>query len=269
MGYPKQIKDMVARLLQEPTLDHLREYLRGHTGEHDTIDFKGQWIEKQKLAKEMISIANMGGGIIFFGIHENEDKTFSYDGIEEIKDKARISDEIKNLISTDLKYDIYDFVYDSSEYDKLAHHNYQMLEIEDNPKFLPFMAKKDSGDLKGNRIYIRRGTSIEEANQEEIAKLISSRINAEYPDSGKTLNLNEHLEQLKILYNKINSMISYYKGGISDYLASVMIGVSNNSIIGQRVSEKNPLYPDENYEDFILRMIEAKKKKIERELDLK
>ena len=42
MGYPKQIKDMVARLLQEPTLDHLREYLRGHTGEHDTIEFKGQ-----------------------------------------------------------------------------------------------------------------------------------------------------------------------------------------------------------------------------------
>ena len=142
IGISKQIKDIVYKLLQEPTLDHFREFLKGQTGEHDTIDFKNQWIEKQKLAKEMISIANMGGGIIVFGIHENADKTFSYDGIDVIKDKAVVSNEIKNFISAELKYDIYDFVYESSEYEKLNNHKYQMLVIEDSPKFYRLWRKK-------------------------------------------------------------------------------------------------------------------------------
>lgn len=269
MEFPKQIKDNVYKLLQEPTLDHFREFLRGQTGEHDTIDFKDKWIEKQKLAKEMIAIANMGGGIIVFGIHENADKTFSYGGITEIKDKAVISNEIKNLISSDLKYDVYDFVYDSSEYEKLNNHKYQMLVIEDEPKFLPFMAKKDSDELKKNRIYVRRGTSIEEATQEEITQLIKRRMNAEYPDAGKTLDLKEHLEQLKILYDKISPTIGYYEGGFATSLSSALKAVLTDSITGKWVSEKNPLYPDENYEEFVSRMIGAKKKKIERVLDLK
>ena len=268
MEFPKQIKDIVYKLLQEPTLDHFREFLKGQTGEHDTIDFKNQWIEKQKLAKEIISIANMGGGIIVFGIHENADKTFSYDGIDVIKDKAVVSNEIKNFISAELKYDIYDFVYESSEYEKLNNHKYQMLVIEDSPKFLPFMAKKDSDDLKKNRIYIRRGTSIEEATQEEITALIKRRINAEYPDSGKTLSLTEHLDQLKILYDKINPTIGHYQGIVSETLIDVIKSVTD-SFKGKWVSERNPLYPDENYEEFISRMIDAKRKKIERVLDLK
>lgn len=46
MEFPKQIKDIVYRLLQEPTLDNFREFLRGQTGEHNTIDFKEKWIEQ-------------------------------------------------------------------------------------------------------------------------------------------------------------------------------------------------------------------------------
>jgi Divergent AAA domain. len=248
MEFPKQIKDIVYKLLQEPTLDRFREFLKGQTGEHDTIDFKDQWIEKQKLAKEMISIANVGGGIIVFGIHENEDKSFSFDGVEKIKDKAIVSNEIKNFISTDLKYDIYDFVYDSSEYEKLNHHKYQMLVIEDSPKFLPFMSKRDSDDLKKNRIYVRRGTAIEEATQEEITKLIKRRIDVEYPDSEKTLELEEHLEQLETLYDKIKPTIGHYEGGmggISESLAD-MLKQMTKSFNGKWVSEKNPLYPDES-----------------------
>ena len=46
MEFPKQIKDTVYRLLQEPTLDHFREFLQDQTGEHNAIDFKQEWIEK-------------------------------------------------------------------------------------------------------------------------------------------------------------------------------------------------------------------------------
>ncbi|MEE1313133.1 MAG: ATP-binding protein [Lachnospiraceae bacterium] len=268
MEFPKQIKDIVYRLLQEPTLDNFREFLRGQTGEHNTIDFKEKWIEQQKLAKEMLAIANSGGGIIIFGVHENEDKSFEFPGIEEIKDKAVVSNEVKNLISSNLKYEVYDFVYDSSEYDKLNNHKYQMMVIENNPQFLPFLAKKDSNDLKMNRIYVRRGTSCEEANQAEIREVINRRVNYEYPNSGKPLELEEHLEQLKKLYDKINPTKSYYRNGFAQSLGETMKAMVN-SLKGELVSEKIPLYPEESYEEFIARMIREKKKKIERVLDLK
>lgn len=102
MKLPDQLKDIVYRLLQEPTLDNFRNFLKGQTGEHNSIDFKEKWIEPTKLVKEMLAIANSGGGIIIFGVKEKEDKSFSYDGIEEIVDKAKISNDIKNYISTEL-----------------------------------------------------------------------------------------------------------------------------------------------------------------------
>lgn len=98
MKLPDQLKDIVYRLLQEPTLDNFRNFLKGQTGEHNSIDFKEKWIEPTKLVKEMLAIANSGGGIIIFGVKEKEDKSFSYDGIEEIVDKAKISNDIKNYL---------------------------------------------------------------------------------------------------------------------------------------------------------------------------
>lgn len=37
MEFPNQLKDIVYRLLQEPTLDNLRDFLRGETGEHNAM----------------------------------------------------------------------------------------------------------------------------------------------------------------------------------------------------------------------------------------
>lgn len=93
-------------------------------------------------------------------------------------------------------------------------------------------------------------------------------MNAEYPDSGKTLNLDEHLEQLKTLYSKISPTNKYYQGGIGDSILKLTEVIKSVSS-GEWISEDNPLYPEENYEEFIVRMIDEKKRKIERELDLK
>lgn len=126
---------------------------------------------------------------------------------------------------------------------------------------------KESTNLKKNRIYIRRGTSCEEATSEEITDIIKRRMNAEYPDSGKTLNLDEHLEQLKTLYSKISPTNEYYQGGIGNSLLKLTEVIKAVSA-GEWISEDNPLYPEEDYEEFIARMIDEKKWKIERELDL-
>ena len=40
MKLPDQLKDIVYRLLQEPTLDNFRNFLKGQTGEHMVLEYK-------------------------------------------------------------------------------------------------------------------------------------------------------------------------------------------------------------------------------------
>ncbi len=268
MEFPKQLKDQVYSLLQEPTLDKFREFLHAQMGEHNAIDFKSQWIENAALAKEMLALANSQGGFIVFGVAENEDKSICIDGLPEIKDKAVISNEIKKFISSNLKYEIYDFSYTTSEYEALNGKHFQMLVVEDRPEYIPFLSKKESGSLKQNMIYIRRGTSCEIANEEELQAMFNRRMNYLHPFNGEPLQLEEHLKQLKILYEKIEKNHVYYKNGLSVGMTSFFKSIEKMAVIGEKVVEPNPLYPDESYEQFVSRMIVEKKKKIERVLDL-
>lgn len=268
MEFPKQIKDQVYVLLQEPTLDKFREFLQSQTGEHNAIDFKSQWIENAALAKEMLALANSRGGFIVFGVAENEDKSVRIEGLSEIKDKAVVSNGIKNFLSSNLKYEIYDFSYDTSEYEALNNKKFQMLVVEDTPEHIPFLAKKESGSLKQNMVYVRRGTSCELANEEELQAMFNRRMNYLHPLNGEPLQLDEHLKQLKILYEKIEKNHVYYKNGLSEGVASIFGSFAKLITKGERVVEPNPLYPDESYEEFVSRMIVEKKKKIERVLDL-
>lgn len=265
MAFPKQIKDIVYKLLQEPTLDNFREFLKNQTGEHNPIDFKREWINGGKLAKEMLSLANFGGGIIVFGVKENDDKTYSCDGLTEILDKSKISNEVKSFISSNLKYEIYDFTYTSSEYRALENKMFQMMVVEDTPEFLPFFSKKEGDSIKANMIYIRRGTSCEIADESEVGNLINRRINHIYPVNGQPLDLKEHLNQLQILFENIKEKKQVFHGQ-SGFFAAVKNIISG---FGQYEEIPNPLYPEEGFEDFVLRMITEKKKKIERLLDLR
>ncbi len=268
MAFPKQMKDIIYRLLQEPTLDKFREFLLSQTGGHNAIDFKGQWIDGSKLAKEMIAMANSDGGIIIFGVVEQADHSATLDGLDQIRDHATISNDIKKYLSSDLKYEVYDYSYTTSEYAALEGKHFQMLTIENTPEHIPFMAKQESTYLKTNEIYVRRGTSCEVANQEEINTIIYRRINYMHPLNGEPLQLDEHLNQLKILYEKINKQTVYYKNGLTEGISNMLSAFAGAITKGERISEPNPLYLDEEYDEFIARMIVNKKKKIERILDL-
>ena len=268
MEFPKQLKDQIYKLLQEPTLDKFRDFLHSQTGEQNSIDFKSQWIEGPSLAKEMLALANTQGGFIVFGVAENEDKSVRIEGISEIKDKAVVSNNIKKYISSNMKYEIYDFSYTTSEYEILNGKNFQMLVVEDTPEFIPFLAKKESGTLKQNMIYVRRGTSCEIADEEELQNILSRRLTYMHPLTGEPLKLDEHLRQLKILYDKIDKNRVYYKEGLVDSTLDLLSSIAKLTMKGEKVVEPNPLYPDETYEEFISRMIVEKKKKIERVLDL-
>lgn len=270
MAFPKQIKDIVYNLLQEPTLDNFRAFLENQTGEHNSIDFKREWICKDKLARLMLALANYGGGVVVFGVQENEDKTFSCEGLQELKAKEQVESEVKAYISTNLKYEIYDFSYQSSEYGVLNGKKFQMLVVDDTPEFLPFISHKQSTDIKKAAIYIRHGVADELVDEQELEDILKRRNQHMFPATGEPLKLQEHLNQLKTLYENIKPVIVTYKmtSGISGALnsfAEIISGIS----CGKRIEEVNPLYPEETYDEFISRMIDKKKQKIERVLDLR
>lgn len=270
MAFPKQIKDIVYTLLQEPTLDNFREFLKSQTGEHNAIDFKREWICKDKLAKLMLALANYGGGVVVFGVQENDDKTFSCEGLQTLNAKEQVEAEVKAYISTNLKYEIYDFSYQSSEYDALNGKKFQMLVVEDTPEFLPFISHKQSTDIKKAAIYIRRGTSDELVDEQELENILKRRNQHMFPETGEPLKLQEHLNQLKVLYKNIEPKIVTYKedSGLADILGKLAETISRITE-KERIEEDNPLYPEESYEEFVASMIDLKKQKIKRVLDLK
>lgn len=269
MDFPKNIKDVMYALLQEPTIENFRKFMETQTGEHNSIDFKEKWIEKDKLAKELLSIANSSGGVIIFGVKENADKSLESIGLDDLKDKANVSKDIRGYMSSNLKYEIYDFVYDTTEYQQLINKKFQMLVIEDTPEYIPFICKKDGSSIKSGMIYIRRGTSCEFVNEEELCRILERRNRYIYPVNGEPLKLKEHLSQLKVLYDEIpknNKII--IQSSFSESISAISEKIS--SALGSKTKiVENPNYPEEDYEVYVSRLIGEKKKKIERVLDLK
>ena len=270
-----QIKDhFYDQFLKEPTKDNFRDFMKKSCGELNEMDFKETWIDKGPLAKIMLAMANNGGGIIVFGVKENEDNTFDILGLDSLKDTADISNSISRLVSSSLDYEVFNFVFDSDVYGKFENKKFQIMVIHDTPERLPFVSLGQSEKIEKDVIYVRRGTKSEKATSEEINRIIERKIATIYSEN-TDMSLDQHLEQLKKLYSELPQKIQVLvrKGSQPNFAAALKaFGERIGAMYGtpDEYEEKdNPNYPDEGYEAFILRMINAKKLKIEKVLDLK
>ena len=270
-----QIKDhFYDQFLKEPTKDNFRDFMKKSCGELNEMDFKETWIDKGPLAKIMLAMANNGGGIIIFGVKENEDNTFDVLGLDNLKDTADISNSISRLVSSSLDYEVFNFVFDSDVYGKFENKKFQIMVIHDTPERLPFVSLGQSEKIEKDVIYVRRGTKSEKATSEEINRIIERKIATIYSEN-TDMSLDQHLEQLKKLYSELPQKIRVLvrKGSQPNFAAALKVfGERIGALYGtpDEYEEKdNPNYPDEGYEAFILRMINAKKLKIEKVLDLK
>lgn len=270
-----QIKDhFYDQFLKEPTKDNFRDFMKKSCGELKEMDFKETWIDKGPLAKIMLAMANNGGGIIVFGVKENEDNTFDILGLDSLKDTADISNSISRLVSSSLDYEVFNFVFDSDVYGKFENKKFQIMVIHDTPERLPFVSLGQSEKIEKDVIYVRRGTKSEKATSEEINRIIERKIATIYSEN-TDMSLDQHLEQLKKLYSELPQKIQVLvrKGTQPNFAAALKVfGERIGALYGtpDEYEEKdNPNYPDEGYEAFILRMINAKKLKIEKVLDLK
>ena len=99
-------------------------------------------------------------------------------------------------------------------------------------------------------------------NSYEINEMLDKRLEATYVEQS-SLHLEEHLKQLNTLYKNMSSQM---------YSSSVISNLFKNmSAFGTLAGtpQNNPYYPKESYDEFIAKMIEKKKMKIEKVLDLK
>lgn len=268
-----QIKDhFYDQFLKEPTKDNFRDFMKKSCGELNEMDFKETWIDKGPLAKIMLAMANNGGGIIIFGVKENEDNTFDVLGLDNLKDTADISNSISRLVSSSLDYEVFNFVFDSDVYGEFENKKFQIMVIHDTPERLPFVSLGQSEKIEKDVIYVRRGTKSEKATSEEINRIIERKIATIYSEN-TDVSLDQHLEQLKKLYSELPQKIRVLvrKGSQPNFVAALKVfGERIGALYGtpDEYEEKdNPNYPDEGYEAFILRMIDAKKLKIEKVLD--
>lgn len=258
--------------LKDPTKDNFRSFLQNAFGEMDEIDFKEVWIEKGHLAKTMLAMANSRGGIIVVGVKEEENGSLTTVGLDDFKDKAVINNEIAKFIPPELDYEIFDYSYDSSEYEAVKGKKFQLLYVHDTPDRLPFISRSETTGLEKDTIYIRRGTKCEKASAADIDTLLETKMQTIFKESSN-LSLEQHLNQLRTLYNELPKKVKRLvrKGDLSVLAMSLSTAITLMPRFSHDEYDEidNPDYPEETYEAFINRMIKMKKLKIEKHLDLK
>jgi predicted HTH transcriptional regulator len=262
----KSIKEEFAKFFETPSRESLRNLLKNNLGEFPHCDFKGDWPIFSKIAKHILGMANSDGGCIIIGVSEEKDKTLENVGVENLKDKTVCINAFKKYLPVRLlkEVEILDFTYKDSEYGELIGKSFQVVFVTSNAKYLPFISLSSGEKIIENVIYTRRGPSTEPANYEELQKIINKRIDTDY-SSKSELDLEEHLTQLKILYSYIDRYNVKIRGGIAEVAAKAFAQKISN-IVGQQEKILNPIFPKEGFEDFVARVIEKKKRRIESEL---
>jgi hypothetical protein len=252
-----------------PTRGKLESFIQNHFGEQPESEFKETWQESTKTAKHILAIANSGGGCIVIGVAEQDDGSLNSKGLLSFRDIAQAKADLKKYLPDSLIsiFNIYNFDYGDSETASLRGKKFQIVMIEDKPEILPFVSDKNGEQLRQGAIYVRRGTSSIEATYEEAQKVINRRIETGYSSKAE-LDLKSHIEQLKVLYENIEKNKTYFsgQGGLGKFLSN--ISSASSAIFGETKVVPNEAYPKEDFENFIARAIEKKKRRIEIDLDI-
>jgi hypothetical protein len=246
---PKGIHEAFAQFFEKPTRPGLRKLLQQNTGEYDHIDFKEGWVLGPKLARHILGFANSQGGALVIGLKEAEDGSIVANGLPSFNDKTDLANSVKRFLPDGVPYEIHNFQHDESEYAAIVGRRFQVLLVDDKPENLPFVCLADGEGIRAGAVYIRDGVATSEASHRLLQQILNRRI-ATGHSTARQLTLRGHLDELKALYGEISDMIpnsAALAGGAMRFIFMM----------------PNPFYPEEGYDKFIARAIEAKKKVIE------
>ena len=252
MSKKRNIHEEFARFFENPKRETFRDLIRNNLGELRTCDFKKDWPKDSKIARHLLGLGNSGGGCLVFGVAEQSNGSLLAVGIGKMRDKADIINGIEkylpSLFVSTMNNNILNFSFTESEYALIKGKSFQVIFAEDKPEQVPLIAAENGQGIRKAAIYIRRGAKTEEANYEELQKLINRRVETKY-SSRTELVLDDHLGELQNLYQRIPRYLSGLPYAINKLMP---------------LTYDNPSYPKESYDEFILRLIKIKKQEIER-----
>lgn len=251
---PIDLKELGYKFFQNPTRDNFIKIIFDNVGERDNLDFKEKWIEDKKLAKIMLGIANVGKGAIVFGVKENESCQFEPVGLKELQDKAKIVSQLMKYLPKELDFDIIEFDFSGENYSALKDKLFQVILVFPKDECLPYIVEKGFEENEKGSIFYRKGTETLLADTECLKEMISKRIKAE--NNIYNSYLKKHIEQIKILYEY----------GSRFYLANDYISNLRQSVILMMSKEVNN--KSDSFDKFISEIIEQKKKKIRKILEI-
>lgn len=255
MAIEKNLHEGFTRFFEHPTRKRLRDLLRHGIGEIDQMDFKEELPDKVKLAKHLLAFANSGGGAIVVGITDGEQ--ISPKGITELTDKADIQKKLSRYLPPTLDYEVLDFIYRESEYEALKGKMFQVILIDSDDKQLPYLCTRGGDGIKDHGIYVRKGTNTAEANHDDLQRLINRRLETGF-SSSHLLSLEEHLEQLRLLYRLFEHSPS-----------SLTATLTPGTLVSPPETDSRIQAPlTEPFDRFLTRCIERKKQLIEQLLKL-
>ncbi|MDP9891263.1 putative HTH transcriptional regulator [Variovorax boronicumulans] len=263
----KSVHESFSRFFEGPTRESLREFLKDNVGELKNCDFKEKWPDLAAVAKHLLGIANVGGGCLIIGVKEGEGGTLEPVGIAELKDKADVVSGIRGFLPEPLlnTVEIADFSYSAAEYPTLTGKRFQVIFVSTEPELLPFVAQRSGLSIRSGAIYIRKEGATEEANYDEVQRVLRQRVSSS-AQLQKVSTLKEHLEELKVLYDQIPRAIQ--TGASPMASASWVKDIAKIASLFVGEYERNPAYPAEDYQAFVLRVVDGKKRVIEKFLGL-
>lgn len=245
-------KEAFAAFFEDPSRDRLREVLQNHTGEDAHLDFKRAWPVASKLAKQILGLANTGDGCIIVGVEEDRStKSLVAIGLKSLEDKATLFGGICAYIPDAVRKQIkiLDFSYDQSEYAAIKGKQFQVLLVKFNSNIIPCVSEKDGDGLRSAAVYIRHEADTKEATYTELQQLIRDREESNTASS-RNGTLKEQLEQLEILFTAIKKTVDPFQQIFDQTMANAVFWT------------RNPNYPQEDFEQFVNRLIEEKKRLI-------
>jgi predicted HTH transcriptional regulator len=249
----KSFKDSFYDFCDNPSRDKFRKLILNNTGEDNDLDFKTEVYEHYKIAKDIIAMSNTKGGALIFGI--TEDKTtssFEPIGLINLEDKTPFQTKLGLYLPEQLEYSIIDINYQESEYSKLNNKKFRVIIVSYTPQYLPFLPKKDGKDIYKKNIYIRHNSSTIIAEYPNVQDVINRRLATGY-SSSRELSLKEQFEELKLMYSFISK--GQWVDDSHNYYCDDYYDDNSHFV-------ENKKYPEETYEDFVLKMIELKKQVI-------
>lgn len=129
---------------------------------------------------------------------------------------------------------------------------FQVVSVDDLSTQIPFVATRGGTDLRENAVYVRRQGVTCEANHDELQELINRRLGTGHSTKHE-MSLGSHLEDLRLLYSYLPRF-------------SPLVQSLSNQFRAMMAEIPNPEYPAKDFETFIRRMIDIKKRVVENEV---